>query len=97
MTPTITGVAFQLLDPPSLRGEVVRLVVASEQPFSGAIAARVRVGDQEGRLGTFNLEDGSLNVYLSSEPAEGDVVRVGWHDGQPLEDTSFTYQRPPNA
>jgi hypothetical protein len=97
MTPKITNVSFKLLSTPSLLDERVYMVVESESPLSRAVSARVRVGEQEGRLGMFRLTDGALTVYLKDEPAEGDVVRVGWHDGGELEDTTFTYQRQPNV
>ena len=89
----ITNVTFQLLDPPSLFGERVRLIVESDPPLSRAVPARVRVGNQEGRVGAFRLSDGALNVYLANVPDVGDVVYVGWV-GEGTEATSFTYQTP---
>jgi|SRR5689334_14850097 len=97
MVPAITNVTFQILEAPSPLGDAVRMVIESVRPITRAIQTRVRVGSQEGRIGPFRLSDGALNVYLQQIPAAGDVVYVGWADGNDLEATSFTYQPAANV
>ncbi|HEY6173753.1 MAG TPA: hypothetical protein VIX73_04880 [Kofleriaceae bacterium] len=97
MVPEITNVTFQILEAPSPLGDAVRIVIESVAPLTRAIATRVRVGTQEGRIGPFRLSDGALNVYLQQVPTVGDVVFVGWADGNDLEATSFTYQPAANV
>lgn len=93
--PDVSSVSFQVLDTPSFFGEQVRMIIQGEGPFSRAIPLQVRVGDQEARVGSVSLIDGSLDTFLMNEPAQGDVVFVGWADDDELPATAFTYERPP--
>ena len=93
--PVVNSVKFVVLSTPSARGEQVRMNLQGEGPFTRAIPLRVRVGDQMARVGAFSLIDGSLDTFLMTEPAQGEVVFVGWADDEELTATEFVYERPP--